>query len=269
MGLFFAAVLAIAGCGQAPTSSASVATGSASASAASSSSAPATSATMADYLYEHYSDFDKFNEGIQSGTAIPESLRLIASGEFDGYVYDKDVIVATWNELCAIKIDLNNPSKKESDAGGFTFDFDSGKEVIPFPFLTNKYADFNTGELFSVQNPDEVQALYDETAELAKKNMPKAGTELVEHNGAYLWDANGDGILEHMWLDFNNNGDEAPSGYSIRLFNSNLDVSGYLDNTNKIEKVELREDASGAYVVLTTNTGQHTVRLAGNELEVK
>lgn len=267
--LLFAAVLSVAGCGQAPASSASAAADSASASASSTSNTPAASATMADYLHEHYSDFDAFNEGIQSGKTIPESLRLLAPGEADGYVYDKDVIVATWNELCATKIDLNNPTKKESEAGGFTFDFDSGREVIPFPFLTSNYADFNTGELYPVQNPDEVQALYDKIAELAKENVPKPGVELVEHNGAYLWDANGDGILEHMWLDFNGNGDEAPSGYSIRLFNGNLDVSEYLDNTNRIEKVELQEDADGAYVVLTTDRGEHTVRLVGNELQVK
>lgn len=229
----------------------------------------AVTTTMADYLHEHYASFDTFDEGIKSGESIPVSLRLFVTDKTDGYVYDKATIVELWNQLSAVKIDLENPTKDQMSGDAIVFDFDSGRELIPFPFKTYEYADFGLGELYAVQNPEEVRALVDRVAKLAAENMPKAGDELVDQNGAYLWDADGDGMLEHMWLDFNNNGDEAPSGYSIRLFNAKYDLDAYLDNTHEISSVVLQQDDGGYYVVLKTDNGDHTVRLVKGELVVE
>lgn len=269
--LLCAFAIAIAGCGQAPTANEPEPSTNEPEQTSSGKDEPISSdtATMGDYLHEHYGSFDEFNEGIQSGKSIPVSLRVYAEDETDGYVYDKDVIVDAWNQLCAVRIDLDNPTKEYAEDGYFVFDFDSGREVIPFPFCTTEYADFSTGELYPVQNPEEVGALLKRLTQLAEQNMPNAGDELTDQNGAYLWDADGDGMLEHMWLDFNGNGDEAASGYTIRVFDTELDATEYLDNVYEIKSVVLQQDSDGYYVLLKTDGHDYTVRLVDSELMVE
>ena len=260
---------ALVGCGQVPTTGGSTSGEPTSTTDAKDDTKDSDSATMADYLHERYASFDTFDEGIKSGNGIPQSLRLTVTDKTDGYVYDKETIVDVWNQLCAVRIDLKNPTKDHTDEEIIAFDFDSGKEVIPFAFLTEKYASFNTDDLYPVLNSQEVLALVNRVTELVEKNAPKAGDTLVEHNGAYFWDADGDKMLEHMWLDFNNNGDEASSGYTVRLFNAKYDVDAYLNDTYEIKSVVLQEDEKGPYVVITTGNGQHTARLVADELVVE
>ena len=258
----------LVGCGQAPTTSGSTSGEPTSTTNDNDDTKDSDSATMADYLHEHYASFDTFDEGIKSDSSIPQSLRLTVTDKTDGFVYDKETIVDVWNQLCAIRIDLKNPTNDHVSGEVIAFDFDSGKEVIPFAFLTEKYASFSTDDLYPVLNPQEVLALVDRVTEQVEKNAPKAGDTLVEHNGAYFWDADGDKMLEHMWLDFNNNGDEASSGYTVRLFNAKYDVDAYLNDTYGIKSVVLQEDEKGPYVVITTDNGHHSVRLVADKLVI-
>lgn len=226
--------------------------------------------TMADYMSEHYASFDAFDEGIKSGENIPKSLHVSVAEDVDGYVHDKDEIVDLWKKLCAIKVDYENPEVGLSISDGdIVFSFDSGTEIMPFEFITSDYATFTGTSLFPVVNPRDVRELVERVSKLVEDTMPVVGEEVPKEGIAYLWDADGDGDLEHMWLTFNDNGDEAASGYEIRLYDDKLDTTAYLDNAYEIQSVVLEEDADGYYVVVSYDSSQCTLRLVGDELVVE
>lgn len=231
---------------------------------------------VSTYLSERYDSYDDFDKGIRDGSSIPQSLELFVSDTIDGYVYDKDLIVAVWSELSKLNIDLDHPKQDEVKGSMISFSFDSGKEVISFPFRTTKYMEFTDKTQLGVENPQKVQELVDMLTVLVQEQMPKPGDELKERNGAYFWDANGDQMLEHMWLDVIANGDEAPNAMEIRLLNASMDVSTSLDHAYTIKRVVLEQDEKGPYVVLEYDQGDHykhdtpatcTIRLVGDKLE--
>lgn len=206
--------------------------------------------TMAAYMSERYSSFDHFDKGIQSGEEIPPSLRLFVSGSLDGYLHDTDTIRELWEDLCAVRIDVDHPLSESPDDSYISFSFDSGAEVIPFPFCTSAYAKFGDDAIFPVEDPDAVSALVERTSTLVEQEEKQAGDEVPFENGAYLWDADGDGVREHVWADYIDNGDEAPSVYSIRVFSETMDVEGYVDRAYGIEKMEAGKDERGPYLTM-------------------
>ena len=231
---------------------------------------------VSTYLSERYASYDAFDKGIRDGSGIPQSLELFVSDTIDGYVYDKDLIVAVWSELSKLNIDLGHPKQDEVEGSMISFSFDTGKEVISFPFRTTEYMEFTDKTQLGVENPQKVQELVDMLTALVQEQMPKPGDELTEHNGAYFWDADGDQMLEHMWLDVVENGDEAPNAMEIRLLNANMDVSASLDHAYTVKRVVLEQDEKGPYVVLEYDQGDHykhdipatcTIRLVGDQLQ--
>lgn len=234
--------------------------------------------TIAECLGKHYASWNEFDQGIQSGTQIPQSLQLHVDKTIDGYVYDKDVITSFWNRLSQLRV-AAEPSKDEKIEGErISFTFDSGKEIIPFRFRTTRYVELSDGTYYAVEETDKVQELVDELKGLVEQEMPKAGTELEKQNDAYFWDANGDGMLEHMWIDVVNNGDEAPSVMNVRVFSEDLDVSDSINGGYSVDRVTLMEDDQGPYVVLDYAAGDYyshdtpkqcTVRLVGDELKIE
>jgi hypothetical protein len=233
-------------------------------------------APASTYLSELYSSYDTFDKGIKDGSSIPLSLELFVTDTIDGYVYDKHVIVAVWNELSKLRIDLDHPKQDEVKGNRISFSFDSGSEVITFPFRTTEYMEFTDKTQFGVENPQKVQELVDMLTVLVQEQMPKPGDELVERNGAYYWDADGDQMLEHMRLDVIANGDEAPNVMDIHLYNTGMDVSASLNHAYTVKRVVLKQDAKGPYVVMEYEKGDYykhdipakcTIRLVGDKLE--
>ena len=235
--------------------------------------------TMADYMNEHYGSFYTFAQAMENGDDLVQSLRLYIAHTTDGYVHDPKVMREIWDELCAIRIDLDHPSTRISSADEtITFDFDSGREIIPFGFRTTAYTYFTSGGAFPVEDPQAVQAIIDKLSALIEEEEAKLGDEVPYENGAWLWDADGDGMREHVWLDFSDNGDEAPSVYVVRVFGENFDETTYLDGAYSIEGLEAATDDKGPYLVIHYMKGdyyQHdfeataTLRYVDGELQVK
>ncbi len=103
------------------------------------------------------------------------------------------------------------------------------------------------------------------------------GDKVPYENGAYLWDADGDGTREHMWVEFCDNGDEAPSSLSVRVFGDKLDASGYIERAYEIDEIESGTDDKGPYLVVRYLQGDYyrhdhiatcTLRVVGDELRV-
>ena len=234
--------------------------------------------TMGEYLAEHDENFGAFDEGVQSGEGVPQSLHLFVAEDADGDVYDKAAIAELWRGLCAIEVDFQNPQDVAILDGDIIFSFESGDDEVIFSFITNDYASVRDGKLYPVSDPKAVSALVDKTVALIEdESSPEPeGEEVPYEDGAYIWDADGDGTSEHMWFDFNDNGDEAPSGMSIRLFNdSGIDAYAYLDRAYSIDSVRLLEDEQGPYVVVYYGAGDYyshdndascTIRLVNGEL---
>lgn len=281
-------VALLAGCGQTASTSADGAGAAVtSVDAASVTSADATSGatstqagtmTMREYLGGRYASYDLFDEGIQSGTNVPPRLEVYTDGGLIGFISDQATIVEAWNELSALTMDAGASTTRESKEGSFGFGFDSGRELIAFDFRTSAYASFVNDECIPMTDPAAVEAIYERLSKLAQASAPEVGTELVAENDAYFWDANADGTLEHMWIDFNNNGDEALSNMILRVFGGDLDVSGYLDGAYGVERVTLMEDERGPYVTIDYVKGDFyshdtparaTVRLEGDQLVVE
>ena len=123
--------------------------------------------TMAEYMHECYSSFDKFDQGIQTGTSIPESVSLYAEGATQGTITDEAAIVELWNALSEVRIDLEHRQDWSYEGQYISFSFDSGRELIPFPFSTVELAKFVNDEVYPVENPDEVERLMARFLELA------------------------------------------------------------------------------------------------------
>ena len=213
--------------------------------------------TMADYMRERYTSFELFDTGIRDGSLVLQSLRLYESGVQDGYMHDQEAIRDLWEELCGVRIDLDHPARETTEDGYLSFSFDSGKELIVFPFCTSEYARFAEDATFPVKDPDVVRALVDRTSALVEQDEGQAGDEVPYESGAYLWDADGDGMREHLWADFIDNGDEAPSLYTIRIFSETMDVEGYLDRAYSIEKMEASSDERGPYLTVYYEQGDY------------
>ena len=123
--------------------------------------------TMAEYMHECYSSFDKFDQGIQTGTSIPQSVSLYAERATQGTITDEAAIVELWNALSEVRIDLEHRQEWSYEGQYISFSFDSGKELIPFPFSTVELAKFDDDEVYPVENPDEVERLMARFLELA------------------------------------------------------------------------------------------------------
>jgi len=124
--------------------------------------------TMAEYMHESYGSFDKFDQGIQTGTSIPQSVSLYAEGATQGTITDEDAIVELWNALSEVRIDLEHGQNFSYEGRYISFSFDSGRELIPFPFSTVELAKFDDDEVYPVENPDEVERLMARFLELCE-----------------------------------------------------------------------------------------------------
>lgn len=236
------------------------------------------SMTMGELLSTHLASWNEFNEGVRSGEQIPQSLELYVSDTVDGYVYDKDVIASFWNRLSQLRVDAEHPVEGEGEGSRISFSFDSGKEVITYGFRTTEYAELHDKTRYAMEDPSALQKLVDELKELVAQEMPKEGSELQPQNGAYFWDATGDGMLEHMWIDVTDNGDEAPSVMNVRVFGEDLDTSAIINGGYSVNSVTLNRDDQGPYVVLDYNSGDYyshdtpsrcVIRVVGDELRVE
>ena len=235
---------------------------------------------LSAYMRERHASFDKFDKGIRSGEGIPESLRLFVKGAFDGYIHDKDLIAEYWDALCAIRIDMANPTEKGEADAFVSFSFDSWTEVVPFQFDAAGYAVGTDGKLYPLLNPDELNALIDSLKAQVKEEQAAMGNTVSNENGAYLWDVDGDGNPEHLAAEFNDNGDEAPSGIALSLYGyiTDVEAEAYLDGAYEIESVELAEDAKRPYLLVNYLAGDYyahdhpakcALRFADGKLEVE
>lgn len=215
--------------------------------------------TLAAIMSDRYASFDKFDEGIQGGEEIPQSLHLFIDGSFDGYVHDRDVIVEYWNALSAIRVDADKATSNASKEGVILFDFDSGKEIIPFTFYTDEYAELDSSNCCPVADPQEVSRLVDSLRELVNEEKEANLGKLVEENGVYLWDADGDGNPEHLDFSYIDNGDEAPSVMVVSLYGfiTNVDTMAYIDRAYGVESLECGEDDQGPYVLVSYAQGDY------------
>lgn len=277
-------VCGLAACGQQATSSGSD-TSSNTASLQSSSVDLASTQTLAECMGAYYASFHEFDEGIQSGKSVPPTMRFRAKGSVDGEIHDQDVIQRVWKKLCEIRVSKKKVENHPNDDPTTTFDFDSGSESIPFYFCNTSFIHVVGNEVYEVQDASEVLALVEELSSTLKSSEPMgndssagAGSELKEEKGAYFWDTDGDGSKEHMWIDFNNNGDEAPSGMQIRIFGSSFDTSAYLDGAYAINSVKLEKDERGPYVTLDYDQGDYyshdhaarcAIRVVDGKIEIK
>ena len=128
--------------------------------------------TMADFMRERYSSFDAFDQGIQSGDNVPQSLSLYTSGEDKGSVYDPETITRFWNALSALRVDLDAPVNVGYEDGYTSFSFDSGRELIVFAFSTSELAQFGKDDLYPTEDPAAVKALVSELATLVEGRTP-------------------------------------------------------------------------------------------------
>ncbi len=266
-------------CGTQPTSSSSEPANNA-ASSQSSSTDMASTQTLAECMGTIYASFHEFDEGIQSGKNIPPTMRFRVNAGADGAIHDQDEIQRMWKRLCEMRVSKKRAENHSADSVTIVFDFDSGTESIPFGFCGTSFVHVVDNEVYEMQDPSALSALVDEATSLIESSEPKVGAqnELKEENGAYFWDADGDGSKEHMWIDFNNNGDEAPSGMRIRVFGSNFDSSAYLDGAYTINSVRLNKDEQGPYVTLDYDQGDYyshdhaaqcTIRVVDGKVEIK
>ena len=213
---------------------------------------------------------------MQSGSEEPHSLRLYVSGTTDGYVHDQQLMHEFWDELCAVRIDVDHPVSAVIDDGYLSFSFDWNTELIPFPFCTSEYAQFSEGELFPVENPDAVQSLVARLSDLIEEGQ--TDDELPFEDGAYLWDADGDGTRERVTVSAVDNGDEAPNVLVIRVYGDTMDVEGVIERAYGIEGIRAASDEAGPYLTLHYLEGDYyahdhiatcMLRVAGDKLVVE
>lgn len=238
--------------------------------------------TEAEYQSLRMASYATFDQGIQDGTDIPPSLEVNVEGTIDGYVHDPMTIVTAWNTLSSVRFDLDRPAKKDAVAGSIVaFSFDSGSELISFSFVRDAkttYASFVGDTLYPVEDPQTVQKVADDLVPLAKENMPAVGDEVPFEGGAYLWDANGDDTLEHLWVDVVDNGDEAPNVMQLRLFGGPIDTSAIVERGYGVTSAKAQEDERGRFLLLTYKVGDYyyhdgeaqcRLRLEGDDLVVE
>ena len=238
------------------------------------------SMTLGEYMSGWYMSYDSFNENIQNGTEVPKSLRLIVAGKFDGYVHDKDAIVKYWNELSSIRVDAAEPIDNEHSEEFIAFDFDDYHEVIPFDFYTSEFTKARDGKVMRVLDPAKVDELADSLTELAKAEQGDGLGELPDENGAYLWDADGDGNPEHVSPSIVGNGDEAPNVGIVALHGiiTGIDTQTNIDGVYGFERFESFKDDRGPYLVVDYLEGDYyshdrlahcVLRLVDGELVVE
>ena len=114
---------------------------------------------MSDFMREQYSSFEPFDQGIQSGNSIPQSLTLYANGADQAIVTDPAIITEFWNALSNVRIDLDHQLTHPYEGSYISFSFDSGREIIPFAFSTTELAQFSRDVLYPVEDPSEVEEL--------------------------------------------------------------------------------------------------------------
>jgi hypothetical protein len=213
--------------------------------------------SMAEYMGQHYASFDEFDHGIRDGSDVPQSLHLYVANDTDGYVHDKDAIADAWKALCEVRVDFGHPSNLGIDDGDIFITFDSGREGIPFSFCTSEYATGLDGGLYPVENPDKVSDVVGRLTRLIKDAATQVGDRLPVENGAYLWDANDDGELEHIWFDVIDNGDEAPNVLNVRVFGSKMDATTTVDGVYSVDGAWLGADEEGSYVRVAYTAGDY------------
>jgi hypothetical protein len=129
---------------------------------------------MAEYMHECYSSFDMFDQGIQTGTSIPQSVSLYAEGATQGTITDEDAIVELWNALSEVRIDLEHRQNFSYEGRYISFSFDSGKELIPFPFSTVELAKFDDDEFTPWKTPTRWRGLWHGSSSFARQTRRQA-----------------------------------------------------------------------------------------------
>lgn len=215
--------------------------------------------TLGEYLSDWYMSYDSFNEKIQSGTEVPKSLRLLVAGRFDGYIHDKNAIVKYWNELSSMRVDAAEPIDNEHSEEFIVFDFDNYHEVIGFDFYTSEFARARDEKVMRVLDSAKVDELVDSLTELAKAERGDGLGELQDENGAYLWDADGDGNPEHVSVSIIGNGDEAPNVgiIELRSYITNIDASVDINGVYGFERFESFKDDKGPYLTVDYLEGDY------------
>lgn len=209
---------------------------------------------ITDYMSDLYSSFDRYSQGIESGTELPEWLRLYDTDIVDGYIYDQDFILGMWDALCETRIDVDHRAETKVEGDYISFSFCWGGELIQFTFRTPEYAEFADDAQFPVEDPDALSVLIERAYDKIEEQASKDG-ELPMDGSAYLWDADGDGTTEHMSTMFNDNGDEARSGMSFTLSGGSVEAGCYIDGAYDIISLTGGTDESGPYVLLTYHAG--------------
>ncbi|MBR3316322.1 MAG: hypothetical protein IKG21_00685 [Atopobiaceae bacterium] len=233
--------------------------------------------TMAQYMSERYSSFNQFDDAMRNNKQLVQSLQLYVANTTDEYVRDDAFMRRMWNDLCSIRINLENTTSKTTKDDYISFSFDSGRELISFPFRTTAYAFFDDDAVFAVENPKAVQDLIDDFNKLPANKTEQAGTEVPFEDGSYLWDADANGQVERLHATFNDNGDEAPSTITLSLTGDGIDAAAYLNGAYSIEKIAEKADDKGPYLVVDYMQGdfyshdhlaQCTLRYADGELQI-
>lgn len=234
--------------------------------------------TMATYFREHYSSFDRFNQGIEEGTQLPVSMCLYIPNEYRSYLHDADAMAQMWKKLRDVHIDMNNQTDQKPDGEVIYFNFSFDGESLGYDFLSSSYAAFYGDVYFPVTDFDVVNSVVDEFKTLADAEEAKlAKGEVAQEGSSYLWDADGDGIRERVSFQFNGNGDEAPSTLTVKAESDSVDASCIIPRAYRVESVKQGRDGQGIYLSVSYYSGDHysndtlktcLIRLVGDELKV-
>lgn len=237
--------------------------------------------TLADFLTGD--EFDALNGGIEDGSDLPSELFYSEDNGWQESIYDQDLILGTWNKLCAVEINADDPQDIDIDDGGIRFNFvwEDGRRFV-FAFSTIEYYASADGTLYPLRTPDIVRILSDETDEYLQRKDRGIEGELIEfkatgNSGLFDWDADGDGEAELFSADFWDNGDEAPSNYEITCESRGYGTA-WIDGGYSIVELNAASDDQGPYLYITYYAGDYynhdtlsacTLRLVDGQLTVE
>lgn len=229
---------------------------------------------LSGYMSGRWASYDVFCEDIERGETDGWRLTLYEGDRTIGYTDDIDLVLSFWERLSQVGITFEGEAEATGELTSFSFD--SGREVIPFRFYGYEATGATADDPVRVVDPGEVEDIVrDLKGELHHYDEGLEPDEVARVDGSWLWDADADGEPEHVWVDFCDNGDEAPSAMRVSILGTSCE--GWIERAYGIEDVRQGTDDEGPYLVFTYRQGDYynhdalarcRVRLIGDELKI-